>query len=73
MAWQITSRSPGYNLDSMAIDQVVKLVETILADHRDQMRDPEALNQLLGLLDIFAETGWPEALRLVWRLDEVFR
>ncbi len=73
MAWQITSRSPGYNLDSLAVDQVVKLVEVILADHRDQMRQPESLQHLLDLLDIFAETGWPQALRLVWRLDEVFR
>lgn len=73
MAWQITSRSPGYNLDSLAIDQVVKLVEVILADHRDQMREPESLQELLDLLEIFAETGWSQALRLVWRLDEVFR
>ena len=73
MAWLITSRSPGYNLDSMAIDRVVKLVEVFLADHRDQLREPESLQHLLGLLDIFAETGWSEALRLIWRLDEVFR
>ena len=23
--------------------------------------------------DIAPETGWPDALRLVWRLDEIFR
>jgi hypothetical protein len=34
----------------------VKLVEAILADHRDQMREPESLRHLLALLDIFAET-----------------
>lgn len=73
MAWQITQRSPGYKFDALAIAEVVKLVEAILADHRDQMREPESLQHLLELLDIFAETGWSEALRLVWRLDEVFR
>jgi hypothetical protein len=73
MAWQITSRSPGYNLDPLAVNEVVKMVEVILADHRDQMREPESLQHLLDLLDIFAETGWSEALRIVWRLDEVFR
>ena len=57
----------------VAIDQVAKLVEVILADHRDQMRDSESLQHLLDLLDIFAETGRSEALRLVWQLDEVFR
>jgi len=49
------------------------LVEAILADYRNEMRDGESLRDLLNLLDIFAETGWPDALRLVWRLDEVFR
>jgi hypothetical protein len=73
MAWQIIQRSPGYKFDALAIAEVVKLVEAILADHRDQMREPESLQHPLELLDIFAETGWSEALRLVWRLDEVFR
>ena len=63
----------GYNLDSMAAGDVVKLVESILADFRDKVRDGESLQDLLDLLDIFAKTGWPDALRLVWRLDEVFR
>ena len=68
------SRKPsGYNLDSLASRGVVKLVEAILADYRDVVRDGESLRDLLNLLDIFAETGWPDALRLVWRLDEVFR
>ena len=63
----------GYNLDSLAVEDVVKLVEIVLADHRDEVRDGQGLEDLLNLLDIFAKTGWPEALRLVWRLDEVFR
>ena len=68
-----SSKPSGYNLDSLAIREVVKLVEAILADYRDEVRDGESLRDLLNLLDIFAETGWPDALRLVWRLDEVFR
>lgn len=68
-----SSKPAGYNLDSLAIREVVKLVEAILADYRDEVRDGESLRDLLNLLDIFAETGWPDALRLVWRLDEVFR
>ena len=63
----------GYNLDSLAVEDVVKLVEIVLADHRDEVRDDEALDDLLNLLDIFAKTGWSDALRLVWHLDEVFR
>jgi hypothetical protein len=68
-----SSKPAGYNLDSLAIREVVKLVEAILADYRNEVRDGESLRDLLNLLDIFAETGWPDALRLVWRLDEVFR
>jgi hypothetical protein len=65
--------SGGYNLDSMAVHEVVKLVETILANHRVEVRDGDALEDLLGILDIFSDVGWPDALKLVWRLDEVFR
>ena len=63
----------GYNLDSIAVRDVVEFVEIVLADHRDKMRDGEALEDLLNLLDMFAKTGWTDALKLVWRLDEVFR
>ena len=63
----------GYNLDALAVEDVVKLVEIVLADHRSEVRDGEGLDDLLNLLDIFAKTGWSDALRLVWRLDEVFR
>ncbi|MCH8291043.1 ATP-binding protein [Candidatus Poribacteria bacterium] len=63
----------GYNLDSLAVADVVKFVETVLADHGNEVRDGQGLEDLLNLLDIFAKTGWSDALRLVWRLDEVFR
>ena len=63
----------GYNLDSIAVRDVVKFVEIVLADYRDEVRDGEALEDLLNLLDMFAKTGWSDALKLVWRLDEVFR
>ncbi|MDD3621160.1 MAG: ATP-binding protein [Methanofollis sp.] len=67
------SKPTGYNNDPLALNDVVKLVETILADHRYDVQEGEALQDLLRLLDIFAESGNPEALRLVWRLDEIYR
>lgn len=63
----------GYNLDSLAVEDVVKFVETVLVDHRNEVREGQALEDLLNLLDVFAKAGWPDALKLVWRLDEVFR
>ena len=64
----------GYNLDSIAVHDVVEFVEIVLADYRREVRDDEeCLEDLLNLLDMFAKTGWTDALKLVWRLDEVFR
>ena len=63
----------GYNLDSIAVRDVVEFVEIVLADYRHEVRDGEALEDLLNLLDMFAKIGWTDALKLVWRLDEVFR
>ena len=68
-----SSEPSGYNLDSLAVDNVVKFVEIVLADHRNEVREGQALEDLLNLLDIFAKAGWSDALKLVWRLDEVFR
>jgi hypothetical protein len=67
------AKGGGYNFDSLAVREVAKLVESILANHRIDVRDPNSLENLLGLLDIFADVGWVEALNLVWRLDEIFR
>ena len=64
----------GYNLDAIAVMDVVEFVEIVLADYRHEVRDDEeCLEDLLNLLDMFAKTGWTDALKLVWRLDEVFR
>ena len=56
----------NYNIDALAIGTVVKLVERVLADHRSEVQDPAVLEALMDLLDVFAATGWPEAIQLVW-------
>jgi hypothetical protein len=75
MAWRVVrcSQPHGFSLDALAIEEIVKLTESILADYRLQARQEQTLNHILDILDVFAETGWPQALRLVWRLDEVYR
>jgi hypothetical protein len=75
MAVRVVSNSAaaGYNLDSLAVSEVVKLVEAILADHREIVQGGQGLDDILALLDAFANAGWPDANRLVWRLDEIFR
>ena len=68
-----SSEQFGYTLDPLAVRGVVEFVEIVLADYRHEVRDGEALEDLLNLLDLFAKIGWSDALKLVWRLDEVFR
>ena len=68
-----SSKRFNYNLDRMALDEVVKLVESILADYQADVQDEASVKHLLSLLDAFVEAGWPQALTLVWRLDEVYR
>ncbi len=64
----------GYTFDSIAVMDIVQLVEIVLADYRHVVRDDdECMKDLLNLLDLFAKIGWTDALNLVWRLDEVFR
>jgi len=68
-----SSQDANYNLDRMAIKEVVKLVEKILADYKLEIRNEDSIRDLLDLLDIFAKSGSPEALKLIWELDKVFR
>ena len=68
-----SSEQFGYTLDALAVREVVEFVEIVLADYRHEVRDGKALKDLLNLLDLFAKIGWSDALKLVWRLDEVFR
>lgn len=68
-----SSKRFNYTLDSMAMRETVRLVETLLADFRAEIQGESSINDLLGLLDSFVEVSWPDALNLVWRLDEIYR
>lgn len=63
----------GYAFDPLAEREVVALIETLLADHREEVREGAALEDLMSLLDSFVDVGSPEAQKLVWRLEELFR
>lgn len=62
-----------YTFDSAAVKELVKYAEVLLADHKNMLTDPEAFSQIMDLLNIYVQSGWPEALGLLWRLDEIFR
>ena len=53
--------------------QTVKLVDKILADYKDLLRDNGAASALGAILDIFVRAGWPQALQLTFTLDRAMR
>jgi hypothetical protein len=61
----------GFELDSSARDEAVRLVDRALADHKDTLKNSAA--SVGQMLDLFVKAGWSEALALTFRLDEAFR
>ncbi|MHB8386397.1 NACHT domain-containing protein [Metallibacterium sp.] len=67
-------KAGGFQYESMAADQVVRLVERYLAEYREVLQtDPECRHVLMEILDAFVEAGWPSARQLTYRLDEIFK
>ncbi len=69
----LTGITLGYEFDSLAISEVVKLTEVVLADHKDILMKSENAANLGTVLDVFLSAGWPEATRLVMRLENAVR
>lgn len=67
------SREFSYQYEQMAIDEMQKLVERVLADHKDVLRTPEAANAIGEMLDTFVTAGWATAMMLTFKLDEAIR
>jgi hypothetical protein len=63
----------GYTFDSFAIREIVNLTEQLLADHRHLLLEDSCFNDLLSILDIYINSGWVDALELLWKLDEIFK
>jgi len=69
----VMAAATNYTFDHSAIREVVKYTERLLADHKSMLTEPEAFAQIMNLLNIYVRSGWPEALELLWKLDEIFR
>ena len=72
------SSAAGYQYESLAVSEVVKLIQCALADHREIFHsqdnsEPDCLAALLKVLDLFVEAGWAEARQLTHRLEEIYR
>ncbi len=64
----------GYEQDSLAVKEIVNIVERYFAQYQHVFRGaPEYQEALIEVLDVFVRAGWPEARRLTYRFQEVFR
>ncbi len=64
----------GYSQEGLAIDLVVRIVERYLADYRHLFQASAELRAALSeILNLFIAAGWPQALRLASRLEDIFR
>lgn len=69
-----SGKEGGYQFESLGLNLIVRLVERYLSEFRLIFVEDSDNNQLLlSVLDIFVQAGWPEARRLTYRLDELFR
>jgi hypothetical protein len=64
----------GYQYESMAVELLVKITENYLAEYSQRIQeDLRAREELVDILEVFVDAGWPAARRLSYRLEEIFR
>jgi hypothetical protein len=64
----------GYQYESLAVDLLVKVIENYLAEYPQRIQeDTRAREELVDILEVFVDAGWPAARRLSYRLEEIFR
>jgi len=69
-----SGRAGGYEYESLAVAEVVALVEDYLTNHRGELlANDDAVGQLVEILDGFVRLGWEPAVRLTYRLGDIYR
>jgi len=63
----------GYTFDTSSVNSMVKFTEELLADHKEILEKDRSFEELIGILNLYVDSGWPQALELLWKLDEVFK
>jgi hypothetical protein len=63
-----------FRFEQLGMEIAVRLVKRYLADYRELfIKDKDLLTDLRGILEVFAQVGWPEALNLSYSLGDIFR
>ncbi len=73
-----TSAAWGMLQEHLVVDDIVRLIQRALSDHREMFRsslegNSECLEELLKLLDLFVDAGWAKARQLTHRLEDIYR
>jgi hypothetical protein len=70
----LAGQGSGFQFEPQAKDLIVRIIERYLAEYRFIFRDDTECQQLLvSVLDSFVRVGWPAAVQLAYRLDEIHR
>jgi hypothetical protein len=74
LAMRAITEDPRYINESLGVDAVLKLINRYIADHRELvLGDPECTTAVRVLLEPFVRVGWPQAVKMAERMDEIFR
>ncbi|MBB5412150.1 hypothetical protein HDG34_006121 [Paraburkholderia sp. HC6.4b] len=63
----------GYHYESLGSTAVVRIVQRYIADYRAIFEDEGRRGRLIAILQLFSEVGWPDALKLLYQLPDLFR
>ncbi|MFS0895013.1 hypothetical protein [Microbacterium sp. 179-I 3D3 NHS] len=67
-------RAGGYQYDRIGASFMVGVAQRYLAEHRSIFQtDDAARGALIEVLDTFVAAGWPDATRLAYQLESVYR
>jgi hypothetical protein len=63
----------GYHFEDLASTVIVRMITRYIADYRSIFEDDERRGQLIEVLRLFSDVGWPDALKLLYELPELLR
>lgn len=66
------SSKTGFANDKATLDIIVRIAEIYLSDYKELVLQQENFQYMLKMLNFFADSGWQEALEMIWRLNEIF-
>jgi hypothetical protein len=67
------AKEEGYHYETLGTAAIVRIIRRYIADHRVIFEDEGRRAKLVGILQLFSEVGWPDALQLLYELPDLLR